>query len=64
MIPRDTYYGMDTLIKDMIASHRKIAKYPIREYWLDIGRADDYQVAQTAYKDHFAGLKGAPTPPR
>ena len=64
MIPRDTYYGMDTLIKDMIARQRKIAKYPIREYWLDIGRADDYQVAQTAYKDHFAGLKGAPAPPR
>ena len=64
MIPRDTYYGMDTLIKDMIAGHRKIAKYPIREYWLDIGRADDYQVAQTAYKDHFAGLKAAPAPPQ
>jgi NDP-sugar pyrophosphorylase family protein len=55
---------MDTLIKDMIASRQKIAKYPIREYWLDIGRVDDYQVAQTAYKDHFAGLKDAPTPPR
>ena len=64
MIPRDTYYGMDTLIKDMIAGHRKIAKYPIREYWLDIGRADDYQVAQTAYKDHFAGLKAAPASPQ
>jgi NDP-sugar pyrophosphorylase family protein len=64
MIPRNTYYGMDTLIKDMIASRQKIAKYPIREYWLDIGRVDDYQVAQTAYKDHFAGLKDAPTPPR
>ena len=62
LIPCDTYYGMDNLIKDMIASQRKIAKYPIREYWLDIGRADDYQVAQSAYNEHFAGLKGEISP--
>lgn len=59
IIPRDTYYGMDTLIKDMIARQWKIAKYPIREYWLDIGRMGDYEVAQQAYREHFAELKGA-----
>ena len=61
-IPHDTYYGMDTLIKEMIARGSRIAKYPIHEYWLDIGRANDYQVAQDAYHEHFSELKKPATP--
>ena len=57
LIPDDRYYGMDTLIKDMIARNLRIARYPIREYWLDIGRVNDYEMAQEAYHEHFAGLK-------
>ena len=53
---------MDTLIKDMIARNLRIAKYPIREYWLDIGRMNDYEVAQEAYREHFAGLKKPAAP--
>ena len=30
-----------------------ISKYEIKEYWLDIGQVDDYEKAQTIYKDHF-----------
>jgi len=57
LIPDGMYYGMDSLIKDMIARNLKVARYPIREYWLDIGRMNDYEVAQEAYHEHFAGLK-------
>jgi len=57
LIPEGRYYGMDTLIKDMLARNFRIARYPIREYWLDIGRVNDYEVAQEAYREHFAGLK-------
>jgi NDP-mannose synthase len=53
IIPNDTYYGIDTLIKDMIKEKKKIAKYLIKEYWLDIGRVDDYETAQKAYDEHF-----------
>jgi len=52
-IPENTYYGIDTLIKDMIAKKLKIVKYEMTEYWLDIGRLDDYEQAQTIYKKHF-----------
>ena len=62
LIPCDAYYGMDTLIHDMLAARRPVAKYPIREYWLDIGRVNDYEEAQQAYHEHFAGLKGASPP--
>lgn len=56
-IPPDCYYGIDSLIKDMLAKKKKVAKYQMREYWLDIGQIDDYKVAQGAYKEHFNSLK-------
>ena len=55
LIPENEYFGMDTLIKKMLAQKRKIAKYDIMEYWLDIGRVDDYSKAQEIYKEHFEG---------
>jgi len=53
LIPDNTYYGMDMLINDLLRLGKKIAKYEIYEYWLDIGQIDDYKIAQDAYKDHF-----------
>lgn len=53
LIPDDTYYGMDTLIKTMIAEQMPITHYPIKEYWLDIGQITDYEKAQEIYKEHF-----------
>ncbi|MDY0150875.1 MAG: sugar phosphate nucleotidyltransferase [Candidatus Cloacimonas sp.] len=55
LIPDNQYYGMDTLIKDMIAKQLPITHYPIKEYWLDIGRIDDYEKAQEIYKEQFEG---------
>jgi NDP-mannose synthase len=57
LIPCNTYYGMDTLIKEMLRQNIAIAKYDLKEYWLDIGRLSDYEQAQDAYHTHF---KGAP----
>lgn len=53
LIPDHTYFGMDTLITTMLDQSLPVAKYVIREYWLDIGQMPDYQQAQQAYKDHF-----------
>jgi NDP-sugar pyrophosphorylase family protein len=52
-IPSDTFYGMDLLIKDMLAKNKPITKYEIEEYWLDIGRIEDYTKAQDIYQKHF-----------
>lgn len=52
-IPDDQYYGMDTLINDMISARMPITHYPIQEYWLDIGQVQDYEKAQDIYKEHF-----------
>lgn len=53
IIPSDTYYGIDTLIKDLLARNMKVGRYLMQEYWLDIGRVNDYEAAQVAYKEHF-----------
>lgn len=52
-IPQEEYFGMDTLITNLIASGIKIPKYNINEYWLDIGRLNDYETAQDVYKEKF-----------
>jgi NDP-mannose synthase len=53
IIPNDTYYGMDTLINDMLASKMPITHFPIKEYWLDIGQVQDFEKAQDIYNEHF-----------
>lgn len=50
-IPDNTYFGMDTLIKTMLAANDPIVKYEIEDYWLDIGQIADYQKANEIYED-------------
>lgn len=52
-IPDNTYYGMDLLIRGMLADKMPIAKYDLQEYWLDIGRIDDYEKAQDEFRKNF-----------
>jgi NDP-sugar pyrophosphorylase family protein len=52
-IPVDTYFGMDQLIKLLLHLRIRIGRYLMQEYWLDIGRLDDYNEAQVAYDQHF-----------
>jgi NDP-sugar pyrophosphorylase family protein len=52
-IPDNEYFGMDSLIKKMLASPSQISKYEINEYWLDIGRIDDFEAAQTDFQNNF-----------
>ena len=52
-IPDNEYYGIDSLIKKMLARSESISKYLMTEYWLDIGTHDSYNEAQVAYEKHF-----------
>lgn len=52
-IRENEYFGMDSLIKLMLEQHNPIAKYELREYWLDIGQIDDYEKAQNEVKSNF-----------
>jgi len=52
-IPDNKYFGMDSLIHTLLEKKIPVAKYELSEYWLDIGRINDYEKAQDAYNTHF-----------
>lgn len=48
-IPENTYYDMPTLLNALLAENLPVVSFPLREYWLDIGRMGDFEQAQTDY---------------
>ncbi|CAI6084366.1 nucleotidyltransferase family protein [Cohnella sp. JJ-181] len=53
-IPRDIFYDMTTLFEALMADKQETCVFPLREYWLDIGRMDDYERANGEYAEIFA----------
>ena len=45
-LPTKTLFDMPTLFEHLIAAGKTTAAYPLREYWLDIGRLDEFERAQ------------------
>jgi len=45
-IPKGSFYNATDLMEKVIKEGKHLINYPILEYWLDIGRASDYQKAQ------------------
>jgi len=52
-IPKNEFYDMPTLFEKLIENNKKTVSFPIREYWLDIGRIEEYEKAQIEYKKVF-----------
>ncbi|MFM7471886.1 MAG: sugar phosphate nucleotidyltransferase [Nodosilinea sp.] len=48
-LPKGKPYGFDDLMKDGIRDSRRIVARPFAGYWLDIGRPEDYETANTNY---------------
>ena len=46
MVPNGQAYDIPDLIAHLIREGYKVVSFPIREYWLDIGKEDHYQQAQ------------------
>lgn len=53
LIPKQTYFDMPDLFNHMIGRNMDTAVFPIREYWLDIGRMEDFQRANGEYAGEF-----------
>jgi dTDP-glucose pyrophosphorylase len=53
LIPRDSYFDMPELFRVLIASGMRAATFPIREYWLDIGRMEDLERAKGEHPEIF-----------
>ena len=53
LIPENDYFDMTTLFENLIAGGKKASVFPIKEYWLDVGRLDDLDTARLDYEDVF-----------
>lgn len=46
-IPKDAFYNATDLMEDMIKKGLRVISYPFSGYWLDIGKHDDFDKAQS-----------------
>lgn len=53
IIPHDTFFDMPDLFKTLIESKKKASVFPLREYWLDIGRMSDFEKANGDFSGVF-----------
>lgn len=49
-IPKDVFYNSTDLMQTLIESGNKLISYPIHQYWLDIGKHEDFEKAQKDIK--------------
>ncbi len=57
LLPEDEYFGMDQLIRKMLTEGLPVTKYELKEYWLDIGRLNDYEKAQEDFGTMFRNVE-------
>lgn len=51
LIPREGHFDFPELVLRMLAAGRPVSVYPFDGLWLDIGRPDDYALAQEMYEE-------------
>ncbi len=52
-IPQNEFYDMPTLFEKLINESKNTISFPLREYWLDIGRIEEYKKANEEYGEVF-----------
>jgi dTDP-glucose pyrophosphorylase/predicted transcriptional regulator len=52
-IPKNEFYDMPTLFEKLISENTNVISFPLREYWLDIGRMEEYKKANEEYDEVF-----------
>ncbi|WP_215905371.1 nucleotidyltransferase family protein [Treponema pedis] len=59
-IPKNEYYDATDFLLDVIKSKRKVVRFPISGYWIDIGKPTDFQKVQEI-AGHLGKLKNFDT---
>ncbi|MFA5158929.1 MAG: nucleotidyltransferase family protein [Candidatus Omnitrophota bacterium] len=52
-VPQNKPYDMPQLFDRLIDERKRVAAFPIREYWLDIGQMEDFNRANGEYQKFF-----------
>ena len=50
-LPEESFFNATDLMELLIKKGKKIVSYPLSDYWLDIGKHEDYEKAQKDIKD-------------
>lgn len=53
LVPKHTFYDMPDLFLKLMDLSLETVAFPIREYWLDIGRLDDFERANGEFTEIF-----------
>jgi NDP-sugar pyrophosphorylase family protein len=53
LVEKGKALDMPVLFERMIADGQQVRSFPLREYWLDIGRIDDFHRARAEYDEVF-----------
>ncbi|NTV49357.1 MAG: CBS domain-containing protein [Geobacteraceae bacterium] len=54
IVPKDEYFDMPSLFEKVLEQNMATTVFPIREYWLDIGKIDDFERANGEYDEVFS----------
>jgi dTDP-glucose pyrophosphorylase len=60
MVPRGIAYDMTTLFEEITRKGLSASVFPVREYWMDIGRIDDFNKANDDYLREFREFDATP----
>ena len=52
-IPKNEFFDMPILFEKLISLNKNTVSFPLREYWLDIGRMEEYKKANDEYSEVF-----------
>ena len=50
-IPEEVFYSMTDLFDDLLKDNVKISRFLNKSYWLDIGQMENYEKAQSDFKE-------------
>ena len=53
LVPRNTFFDMPQLFEKLVAQNRHPVVFPIQEYWLDVGRLEEFSQAHEEYRGIF-----------
>lgn len=52
-IPANKFFDMPDLINKLLDKNSAVGSFPLREYWMDVGRLEDFEQAHIDYSKQF-----------
>ena len=53
VVPEQKFYDMPTMFNTLMAKGEKVGGFPLRDYWVDIGRMEDLERASAEFSEMF-----------